>query len=1010
MISGLRVPAAACVLALWLSVVGEAHGEATAPVPLDVTDQASPVFTVYSTQDGLSDEIWNTIGFDRHGFVWAGSASSLSRFDGYHWTPWPLREARSLVRDMQRDADGVLWALFEREGLARYDGQAWSVPGGVEGFAQRFSVTTSGDGRQRLWIAQPRGFSLLQDGRWIEDPGNGLQQGIAIAQTQTLFGGPRQWMATPQQGLWYRDVKTGATPGPWQRFDAPGFNAVPFTDLLRSVDHGEEELWLLTYGAGIARIRSSDMRVWRVASGELPSEAIYSALATYSPQGERTIWISSRAGLLRVRGDTVTTYDRRHGLPSDAVRGIKLQRSVDGVDLLWVSTEGGIARAALTASQWRTVSLLGASENGVFGLLLEPDGAGGERLWVTTAKTGVGLLQAGRWRYFKRADGTLPAEGARGIWRVPGPDGKAWRLIGLAGGEVFRVADDLAFTRLSTPWPKTPRQVVTFVLPRRHQGADELWFATWHDGVYRLRNGAWTPYKVDEERPGWLAMNLAEQVDAAGRSWLWAAGDRGLARFDGERWQLLPSGPDLPKDGYRHVSLMDEEGRRVMWASSNRHGVVRIDVTDPLAPRPIVDARVPAPPDPTVYTVLHDSGGRIYVCTNNGVQQLTRQPDGRYREYVFRRRDGLVHDECNSNAQLIDASDRYWVGTLAGLSMFDPRIQAPGGATRPKPLHVTEVRVDGERREPIAGNALELPAGTHELRIDFALLAGMRERDCTYRSQLLGFDPAPGAWTPEHSRSFTALPAGSYTLVLEARDWSGTAAEPRRLALRVWPRWWQRAGVQLTALGLLLVTGLGLVRLNNRRLLAQKRLLEREVTLRTAELHDANRQLTELSYADPLTGLANRRRLMEALDAAVERAVAQARPIGFIVIDVDRFKVYNDRHGHLAGDAALRAVAETLENAKRKQDLVARFGGEEFACLMVDADADTVARVAERMRTRVEALPPRALGNDHDRITLSAGTLSRVPAAGERSADFMRDADAALYRAKNEGRNCVRAG
>jgi diguanylate cyclase (GGDEF)-like protein len=148
---------------------------------------------------------------------------------------------------------------------------------------------------------------------------------------------------------------------------------------------------------------------------------------------------------------------------------------------------------------------------------------------------------------------------------------------------------------------------------------------------------------------------------------------------------------------------------------------------------------------------------------------------------------------------------------------------------------------------------------------------------------------------------------------------------------------------------------------------------------------------------------------MEAIDTAIERAVAQQRAIGLIVIDVDHFKRYNDVHGHLAGDTALRAVAQALDSATREQDLIARFGGEEFASLMVDADLDTAMRIAERMRALVEALPPRTLGNDTQTLTISAGVLSRIPAADERAADLLRAADAALYRAKHEGRNRVRS-
>jgi diguanylate cyclase (GGDEF)-like protein len=997
-------------LVLLLACAASTRAEAPNATPLDVADQAAPAFSVYGAQDGLSDEIWSTIGFDRDGFVWAGSASSLARFDGYRWTPRTVPGARSLVRDMQRDADGVLWALFEREGLARYDGRTWSLPGLVETFAQRFSVTDAGDGRERLWIPQSRDFVRLEGGRLVKEATHGPEppgRALAIAETRGLLGGPRQWVAVFQHGLWYRDTADAGAPGAWQRFEAPEVRDMAITDLLRTVDRGEEELWVVSYGGGIARLRHDGLRLWRAARGELPTEAMYGGVATYSPQGECTVWVGSRAGLLRIRGDAVTTYDRRHGLPSDAVRGIKLQRSPDGVDLIWIPTENGIARAALTASQWRTVSLLGARENGTFGLLLEPDGRGGERLWVSSVKNGIGLLQAGRWRYFDQPSGTLPAEGARGVWRVTGPDGSPWRLIGLAGGEIVRMADDFTQTRLSTPWPKRADAVVVHVLQRHFDGADELWFATLHAGVYRLRRGVWTAYPGDDPTSGWMVVHLAEQKDATGRSWLWAATDRGLARFDGERWGLLPGGSGPPGDGYRHISVFDEGGRRVMWASSNRHGVVRLDVSDPLAPEPIYDGRVPAPPDPTVYSVLRDSVGRTYVCTNNGVQQLTPGPDGRYVERVFRRRDGLVNDECNTNGQLVDASDRYWVSTLGGLSVFDPRLQVATAATRPKALHVTDVRVDGAPRDATSG-MVELPAGAREVRIDFTLLSGQRERESTYRTQLVGFEPAPGDFNHEHSRSFTGLDPGSYHLAIESRDWAGTPATPQRLTLLVRPYPWQRTDVRFGALVLAALSVVGLVRLNNRRLIAQQRELEREIAHRTAELNTANAQLTELSYADPLTGLANRRRLMSAIADAFERAIAQQRPIGLVLVDVDRFKDYNDRHGHLAGDAALRAVGQALESAQRKQDLVARYGGEEFACLLIDADIDAVARVAERMRALVEALPPRALGNDHDTITLSAGILSRVPAAGERAEDFLRDADAALYRAKSEGRNCVR--
>ncbi|MBX3697545.1 MAG: GGDEF domain-containing protein [Dokdonella sp.] len=999
------------ILLAALCMAGAASAEPTARAPLDIADEGAPTFTVYSSREGLSDEIWSTIGFDAHGFVWAGSASTLARFDGYRWTPWPFAEARSLVRDMQTDNDGKLWVIFEREGLASYDGSRWSLYPASSKFHQRFSDIHRADGSADYWVSLDAGFWHLEAGQWRPDPGNAtLQQGPAarIEQTDLLYGGPRQWMGTINDGLWYRPLGNRGSPAPWQRFEEPLFEGWHSTDLLRTRHGDEEELWVLSYGDGLARIRADGIRVWRAANGELPSEAIYSARATYSAAGRQTVWIASRAGLLRIIDDKVAVFDRRHGLPSDAVRGIKVQRSLDGTDLLWLATEGGIARAALTASQWQTVSLMGARENGIFGVLPETDANGKRRLWVGSSKEGLGLLQDGQWRHFSKANGSLPAEGVRQIWSLPGPDGQRWRLLSLMGGQLMRIDDALHFESIAVPWPLRPDEVASHAIARRFEGRVEFWFATLHSGIYRWRDGRWTQFMAAAVDADWSVIGLAEQVDAGGRSWLWAASNRGIARFDGDQWRLLAGKGALEGEGFRALTVMSDGSRSILWAASNRSGVVRYDVTDPRNAELVRDGRVPAPPDPTVYSILPDSKGRIYVCTNNGVQQLTPNSDGGYSERVFRRRDGLVHDECNTQAQAVDAEDRYWVGTLGGLSVFDPNIQAASRDTRPKPLHFTTGTVDGETSDLQGREEWRLPAGTRELQIEYTLLSGLREHESTYRSQLLGYDSEAGAWTHEHVRHFSGLDPGRYELVVEGRDFAGTASPPRSLKISIAAFWWQEPLVRAVLAGLMVLIAAALVLAYNRGLRARQRHLKREVADRTLEIRAANERLTQLSYQDPLTGVANRRRLMEALDAAIERSRERQLPVGLMVIDVDHFKQYNDQHGHLAGDAALRAIAQALQSVMREQDLVARFGGEEFACLLIDADIEVVAGCAERMRALVEALPPRTLGNRTQTVTISAGVLSRIPAAGERAADLLRGADQALYRAKHEGRNCVR--
>jgi len=996
----------AVVLVLATSMSCASSAASVRPRPLRIPGSAAPTFIVYSSRDGLSDEIWSTVGFDAAGFVWAGSASALARFDGYRWTTLQDAPGHSLVRDMASDADGNLWAIFEREGLARYDGRTWRQLGAAR-FYQRFSTIGSGSGRE-LWVAHNSGLSRLGSGGWIEEPirpQQAIGRPVAYARTETLFGGPREWLASADSGLWFRE--RAALPGRWQRFDQPPMNRMSMTDLLRSSDAVGETLWALSYGGGVARIRDDGISDWRAERGELPSEAIYSAVETRSATGERIIWMASRAGLLRFRGERVDVFTRRHGLPSDAVRGVKVQRGSDGVDTLWIATEGGLARATLSDSPWATVSLHGANENGIFGVLVEPNGRGGERLWIGSAKEGLAMLDDGQWRQFNATNGRLPAGPVRGLWRLQGSDGRPRRLLSLVGQPLFEITETLQVRAVPTPWPVREGASVNHMLSRRIDGATEWWAATSHAGVFRLRDGEWRAFATlgnDAQAPvNWLA----EQVDAAGRPWLWAADALGIARFDGQRWERLPGSLELPDGGFRSLTVVDGATGPVLWASSTHRGVLRLDVGDPLVPRRLDDSRLPAPPDPTVYSVLPDSQGRLYVCTNNGVQQLIPRFDGSYGARVFRRRDGLVHDECNTNAQWIDDHDRYWVGTLGGLGMFDPDAQPRARAAQPSPLHFTGLRVDGEAHVLPGDLQLVVPAGSRELRIEYSLLTGQRERESQYRTHLLGFAETPGPWTSEHSRSFSGLPPGDYTFRVEARDFASTHAVPIELALSVAPLWWQQWWLQLLAAVSLLLLAAGVVMGFNRRLRARQKLLRRLVAERTQDLHDANLRLTELSYLDPLTGVANRRRLIEAMRNAMDRARNLDKPIGLVMVDVDRFKPYNDKHGHLAGDTALRAIANAIDSAMREQDLVARFGGEEFACLMIDADLATVTRVAERMRVLVEALPPRSLGNDTQTLTISAGVLSCVPAESDTPEDLLHQTDLALYAAKAAGRNRI---
>jgi diguanylate cyclase (GGDEF)-like protein len=186
------------------------------------------------------------------------------------------------------------------------------------------------------------------------------------------------------------------------------------------------------------------------------------------------------------------------------------------------------------------------------------------------------------------------------------------------------------------------------------------------------------------------------------------------------------------------------------------------------------------------------------------------------------------------------------------------------------------------------------------------------------------------------------------------------------------------------------------------------RRLEDKVAERTMALQAANEQLETLSLTEPLTGLANRRRFDDVLAVEWRRAFAARTSIGVVMIDIDHFKRYNDKYGHLAGDECLCKVAAVLAASIRRDiDLVCRYGGEEFAIIFPGADEASAADVAERARAAVAALAQPHAHADAGYLTLSAGAAATVPTAEYAAAALVKAADTALYQAKQHGRNQV---
>ena len=183
--------------------------------------------------------------------------------------------------------------------------------------------------------------------------------------------------------------------------------------------------------------------------------------------------------------------------------------------------------------------------------------------------------------------------------------------------------------------------------------------------------------------------------------------------------------------------------------------------------------------------------------------------------------------------------------------------------------------------------------------------------------------------------------------------------------------------------------------------------LHRQLSRQRAELVALNAELTQIARRDALTGVGNRRALGEDLATLEARVTRYGHQYCMALLDVDFFKSYNDNYGHQAGDEVLKTVADELRDQARSGDAVYRYGGEEFLCVFPEQSMDSGMQAVERMRAGLKRLAIPHTDNPLGVLTISAGIAMLDPLRIRTAEEVLRDADVALYRAKQLGRNRI---
>lgn len=928
-------------------------------------------FRAYAQAEGLLGLSISALYEDRHGVLWVGTELGLHRYERerFHFVGSDAGISSIYIRAITEDSAGHLWVgtsnglYVRRNGRfenVRWQGRPIQLDNGNTLVAQGAGVVAVSHhqllrirpGTDGHWQARP--LALRVEGHALPPIGEAL-----------LAEGDGLWAACGTQlchiqGDGYTHVWSAAQGLPQERWQA----------ILRD---REGTLWLRGGDHVLSLPRGQDHFIDHPA----PPGGGFTMLSgatnlALDPHGR--VVTRANGGLVRWEGDRWRMFSRSQGVDITPLVGpILVQR--DG--RFWIGTRG------LGVQRWLAYDRIEHWD--------ESQGLAGAPTW-SILRSGQGELLVGgdagsnvldphsrRMRPWTLADGR-PLQQTTSM--VNAADGAVW--LGRSSGMIARRDPVDGSTRDIAEVPAGVR-----VLLFDRQGV--LWIVTGR-GVYRLAPGA-----SQAERERELPVSSFDDALIDARGHLWMTSSAGIFRRVDECWRKVEVAGPLPSQDFSRLSLA-ADGE--VWLSLNDAGLWhgRFDeVHNRLSVRAVEDPLVSRV---MPYILRHDSRGWLWLGSSQGIDLLR---DGRWIRAT--QAEGLLWDDTSANAFFEDRDGAVWIGSSRGLS----RVFDPAALFAPRPLQLEIARIRRGEQTVLPGASLlwsEQP-----LDIDLATPGAIGGSDrIVFRYRING---SAGQWitTPQDHLVYPILSPGRYTLEIQAEDVRQRhLSNTVHFSFAVLPPWWRSPLAMLFYVMLAFSAVLGLLRWRVSRLLARERELERLVTERTQELEREKQELETARAAlaikathDELTGLLNRAGILEAMAIAVTSARSSGEPLAVVLIDLDYFKQINDLYGHLAGDAVLARVGRRLDACLRGGDQVGRYGGEELLALMPG-----LSRAAHiRLRTLHDAIcgTPYVVDEHVLEVTCSIGVAWYHE--GDSTGQLLARADAALYRAKHDGRNRI---
>ena len=902
------------------------------------------------------------------------------------------------VSALAQDADGYI-LLGTEAGLYRYDGSS------ITSFDTTVGLPPSAwirkllaDDRGRIWV-------VTTDGIYLRDRSNFNRVAvgtplrlvsphlIAFSQGRVIIDNDGTLLSAPIQAH-----GTGRfTP----LLDPSTSAANPELQKSRFVVSDNDGGLLIGCGTALCGVRDGRVRRYGTADG-LPADAWQVALRT----ADGTLWVRSLDRLAwRHPGQEAfqaVTIPGRRGHFNIAVPA-RLDLLANGRGGVFTMGEEGLLE--YDGKAWR--SFLhhdgGLSANPIQSFMFDREGS----LWVGSIGHGAfRSLGLGSWEHWTASDG-LPSEIVWAMTRLrngplwvatygdtvpldgrsPGVPGGSENVSATRGGRLWLAplrAPLVRFDpvrRLSEQFPIIGTMSSTYVDPQ-----NRLWLST--DKALLTIADADAPaskLKIELAIPQPTAQVM---TDLSGVTW--AATAAGIVRrsSSGEFQTVIPS--TLLRGQPGGLAFAPDGD---VWTFTDRAGVLRFHLKNHQVTQ-TSSLTAPVIGSNNIMFLHRDRHDRMWVGSDHGIDLF----DGRSWRH-FDVNDGLLSNDLDQWAVFEDSDASMWFGSSRGLT----HLIDPGRLPPVIPLHPKITGLSIGTRFLSASSLVRIQWSSAPLVIHFVDLDPARARSITFRYRMRGLDVG---WsdTTGHEVRYAELPAGKLQFELVAVDSiHGSISAPVGFTLRIrapwWRRWWFYGSSTLALVGAVI----GAWRMRVRLLLRQRRRLEKLVCERTAEIEQARSELERLAMSDMLTGLPNRRALMTLLEEKVATALSSQALLAVLLCDIDHFKKINDGYGHLAGDAVLTEFGRRLNVVIELPEAAGRYGGEEF-CVILSASRKKVLERVTVIRSAIADLPYHVGGTS--RAVTSSGGLAFLR-GGESALSLLARADAALYRAKEKGRNRI---